>query len=84
MNILISDNPKDYNGFMAKVLEALEDSPPSGLAVVAIAKSGEIMTGYWNMSLKDKLTAESHIRFDVLDEFINNNADRYGLEIEGD
>ena len=76
MNIIISDNKKEYSMFLAEVMNVFEDYEIKGIAIVAITPE-ENLTGYWNMSLKDKLTAENEIRFDNIDEFIKNNIDRY-------
>lgn len=57
---------------MAKALSTFEDYNIKGIAIVALADN-ENLTGYWHMDLGNKITAETEIRFDVLDEF-NNGA----------
>lgn len=76
MNILISTNQPDYNSFVLDVLNLFEKYNIKGIAIVAITDT-ENLTGYWKMSLYDKIIAENEIKFDVMDEFIKNNADRY-------
>lgn len=76
MNIILSDKNPDYTSFISEALNAFEKYNVKGIAIVAITDT-ENLTGYWNMDLRDKLTAENEIRFDVLDEFIKNNSDRY-------
>lgn len=77
MTVIVSDTPKDYNSFLMEIANTLDQNPPKGMAVVSICEDGNTVCGYWNMSLKDKITAEAHLRFDVMDEFIKNNIDRY-------
>lgn len=76
MNLIISDNQKDYSQFLLELMNVLEEYEVKGIAVVALTPN-ENLTGYWNMDLKDKLTAENEIRFDNIDEFIRVNFDRY-------
>lgn len=80
MNIIVSDKKQDYVEFMTKALNTFQKYPVKGIAIVALCDE-ENITGYWNMSLHDKLTAENELRFDVIDEFIQTNKERY---IEGD
>ena len=82
MNLIISNRNQDYQKFIAEALNTFEDYNIKGLAIVALTDN-ENLTGYWNMELKDKLTAENEIRFDVLDDFITVNKDRY-FECEED
>lgn len=76
LNLIISDNQKDYSQFLLEPMNVLEEYEVKGIAVVALTPN-ENLTGYWNMDLKDKLTAENEIRFDNIDEFIRVNFDRY-------
>lgn len=77
MNVIISDKKQQgYEGFIAETLNTFEQYNIKGIAVVALTDT-ETLTGYWNMSLKDKVTAETEIRYDVLDSFIMANKDRY-------
>lgn len=48
------------------------------LAVVAFKKDGTVECGYFNMTLRDKADAKQQIEFDILDDFIRVNGDRYG------
>lgn len=78
--IIVSDKQNQpYTEFMANTLEAMEGQDVTGIAVVILCK-GDTMTGYWNMSLRDKAQAETEIRYDVIDQFILANQERYGKE----
>ena len=79
MNVLISDNNKDYHGFIVDMLNVCEGQQINGIAVVILTET-DTLTGYWNMSLHDKLTAENEIRFDTFDDFFKVNKDRYTTE----
>lgn len=87
MNIIISDKKQDYAEFMTEVLNTFQKHKINGIAVIALCDD-ENLTGYWNMSIYDKLTAENELRFDAIDEFIKVNRDRYlgddenGFDIE--
>lgn len=83
MNAIISSSNEPYTKFMTDTLNRLEGYNVTGLAVVVLTE-GDVLTGYWNMSLNDKQTAKTHIEYDCIDEFIKNNADRYGLGMEAD
>lgn len=37
----------------------------------------EVTTAYWNADLYQKLTLKQHLEFDILDQFISKNMDRY-------
>ena len=77
MNAIVSDKEnQEYTGFIVETLNTFESHNIKGIAIVALTDD-ETLTGYWNMSLRDKATAENEIRYDVLDEFILNNKDRY-------
>ncbi len=83
MVVIISDKKQsEYADFVAETLEMLSEHKIKGLAVVALCESGENLTGYWNMSLRDKATAETEIRYDVVDGLIMANRDRYFEEFE--
>jgi len=75
--IIVSDKQNQpYTEFIAGALEALEGQDVTGIAIVALCK-GEAMTGYWNMSLRDKAQAETEIRYDTIDQFLLVNKERY-------
>lgn len=76
MNIIISTNQPDYYSFVLDDLNLFEKYNVKSMVVMAITDT-ENLTGYWNMSLYDKIIAENEIKFDVMDEFIKNNAGRY-------
>lgn len=76
MVYLISDNNAEYTQFMAETIETMSGYKVKGIAVVILTEE-QTLTGYWNMSLKDKCQAEAEIRFDTMDAFILANRDRY-------
>lgn len=77
MVTIISDKQQEeYTGFITETLNTFQNHNIRGIAIVALTDD-ETLTGYWNMNLRDKATAENEIRYDVLDEFILNNKDRY-------
>ena len=82
MNIIISNEKQDYTEFIAKALNEFEHHEVKGIAIVALCED-ENLTGYWNMNLYNKLTAENEIRFDTFDEFLRVNQDRYFGDEEG-
>lgn len=76
MIFIMSDKQQDYQAFMAETLQTLADYNIRGVAIVALTDD-ETLTGYWNMSLRDKSQAETEIRCDVIDGLIMANKDRY-------
>jgi hypothetical protein len=77
MVTLISNNPKDYHDFIVDTANGLSEYDISGIAVVALTKDGQGITGYWDMNLREKAEAKNHIEYDVIDEMIMVNRDRY-------
>ena len=77
MTYLVSDKDTPYTKFMAETLDEFAKHDIKGLAVVALVDGNYELTGYWNMDLRDKLQAESAVRFDVLDAFLLSNSGRY-------
>lgn len=82
MNIITSTSAQPYNEWIADALNRFEKYHVKGIAVVALTEEDYTLTGYWNMTLNDKLWAKEEINFDAIDEFLKNNAERYGLSIE--
>jgi hypothetical protein len=80
--IIASDGHDDYEQWLCEVFENFQKNSIQGIAVVALTKEGSALTGYWNMSLKDKIQVEAEIRFDTIDQFILANPDRYGIPEE--
>lgn len=81
MIVIISNKSQKYTDFISEGLNELEKHNVKGIALVAICDD-ENLTGYWNMNLHKKLTAENEIRFDVMDTFLKANKDRYFSEDE--
>ncbi len=77
MVFLISDKNTEYAQFLAKTLEELDKHEVQGIAIVALINGHEELTGYWNMDLRNKLQAETAIRFDAFDTFLLANKERY-------
>lgn len=77
MAIIIDNKHQDYHVFIAKALEMFKDYNVKGIAIVALTDSVEALSGYWNMDVGDKVRAETHIRFDAIDGFIQANKERY-------
>lgn len=78
MNVILSSSNEDYTKFIAEMLNMLENYTVKGIAIQVLTNE-EVLTGYWNMSLKDKEQAKANIGYDCIDEFIRSNADRYGF-----
>lgn len=77
MIAIVSDKEKrDNTNFMAEAIQRLYEHEVKGIAIIALCDD-ENLTGYWNMTLKDKREAETEIRFDVIDEFIKANRELY-------
>jgi len=76
MVIITSDNQEEYHAFIAETLQLFEEHNIKGIAVVALTGE-ETLTGYWNMTLKDKAEAKSAIGYDIVDGLIMANRDRY-------
>ncbi len=85
MNIITSTSSKPYNEFFMETLNEFEKYNVRALAVIALTDdTQQVLTGYHNMSLLDKQLAKDNLEFDIIDEFLRNNADRYGIEMEGE
>ncbi|WP_101698510.1 hypothetical protein [Clostridium minihomine] len=82
--ILSVNKQNEYLPFLTETIDALGEEKVKGLAVVAILEDREVFTGYWNMDLQDKATAETHIRYDCIDQMILNNKDRYFTDSEAE
>lgn len=76
MNIITSTRGKPYNEFVAEMLDKFEEHDIKGLAIVALTDD-ENFECYWRMSLADKCRVRDAVNFDIIDEFISVNADRY-------
>lgn len=77
---IISDKqPKEYSGWLAESLEALEEVEVKGLALIALVndENASAYTAYWRMNLANRAQAEIHLRYDVMDAFISANIDRW-------
>lgn len=81
MNVIISNKKQDYTKFIAEALNEFEKHNVKSIAIVALCENDNLIA-YWNMDLHDKLTAENELRFDVIDEFLQVNKDRYFEEGE--
>lgn len=85
MNIITSTSSKPYNEFFMETLNEFEKYNVRALAVIALTDdTQQVLTGYHNMSLLDKQIAKDNLEFDIIDEFLRNNADRYGIEMGED
>lgn len=78
-SMIFTTEPKGYTAFLTETIEAFSKSNIKGIAIVALT-GNENITGYWNMSLQDKVIAENEIRYDVVDGLIMANRDRYFQE----
>ena len=85
---ILSDKPfEDYISFVTETLQILSAKKVRGLAIVALLDEADedgadVLTGYYNMCLKDKQTAASHIQADVTDGIVRANMRRYLEELE--
>ena len=72
-NKLFDDD--ELQEFVEDVVHDLVDNQPSMLAVISFHRDDEnVLCAYHNMELSDKLAAMKHIFYDVLDDYIRNNA----------
>lgn len=83
MIAIISDKKQiPFSKWLIESLEELQKHNVKGIALVALCED-QNMTGYWNMDQRGRAAAESEIRYDVIDGFIQANLDRYlGGDIE--
>ena len=85
---ILSDKPfEDYISFMTETLQVLSSCKVHGLAIVALLEEpdedgSDVLSGYYNMCLKDKQEAASHIQADVTDGIVRANMRRYLEELE--
>lgn len=85
---ILSDQPfEDYILFLEETMQILSSERVQGLAVVALLEGpdesgADVLTGYYNMSLRDKQAAASQIQADVTDGIIRANIRRYLEEME--
>lgn len=78
--MLIGGQPAgEYDGFVVKTLEVLRGYHIKGLAIAAVTqdKGKEVVTGYWGMSMSDKVLAAGHMQADAIDQMILTNRERY-------
>ena len=87
---ILSDQPfEDYILFLEETMQILSSEKVQGLAVVALLEGpdesgADVLTGYYNMSLRDKQAAASQILADVTDGIVRANIRRYLEEMELD
>lgn len=82
MNIITSTGNKPYNEFFTEALDYMEKYDIKGIALIILTDNDDqMLSGYWSMNLIDKQVAKSQIELDIIDEFIKNNSDRYGLDL---
>lgn len=85
---ILSDQPfEDYILFLEETMQTLSSEKVQGLAVVALLEGpdesgADVLTGYYNMSLRDKQEAASQIQADVTDGIVRANIRRYLEEME--
>lgn len=77
MNIITSNKNRPYNAFIAECLDAVEEYPIKGIALVVLTEEAETLTAYWNMDVEDKGIAEMHIRSDFIDQLVEANMQKY-------
>ncbi len=80
--IIISDKNKDYDSFITESVEVLRKYEVKGIAISAIMKNGEVLTGYHNMELQDKILAKEYINLDILDQAMCVNCKNYEIDYE--
>ena len=76
-----------YAAFLEETMQILSSEKVQGLAVVALLEGpdesgADVLTGYYNMSLRDKQAAASQIQADVTDGIVRANIRRYLEEME--
>lgn len=55
----------------------------SAKSIAVIINTGdEVMTAYLNADLMEKLNLKQHLEFDILDQFLAQNMDRYIKYVE--
>lgn len=82
MNIITSTGNKPYNEFFTEALDYMEKYDIKGIALIILTDNyDKMLSGYWSMNLIDKQVAKSQIELDIIDEFIKNNSNRYGLDL---
>lgn len=77
MTTIATDKPRGYTGFLSETIEQLGKFGIEGIAISAICEDGNVITGYWNMSLQDKAIVHTNIQYDCIDQFIKANRDKY-------
>jgi len=73
------DGKSEYQEFIAQAVEEFSKYKVTKIAIIAFIEDedSESLSGYWNMNHRDKIQAESVIRYDAIDDFMKANAGRY-------
>ena len=86
--ILLSDKPVEgYAEFLTEAINELSKYNVRGIAIVAMLdqppeENVDAMTGYWNMSLRDKEAAIADIQSDVTAQIVRANLRIFLEELE--
>lgn len=76
--IITDNNDQDFNNFITRAVDDLKNIPKVKCAViVAMDGEGNTYHCYHNMTLRDRVIAKQEIEFDIIDNFIKVNLDRY-------
>jgi hypothetical protein len=85
MTRTINFDNKELAEFMEDLVKGLVELDPTQVSVVAVNEDRGIAgTQYYNCGIHDKGLAITHILEDIIDDFIQNNAERIRSIILGD
>jgi len=82
MTAIITDKPKEYTSFLTESIDNIGKEEIKGIAISAICKDGNVVTGYWHLNLQDKAIIHTNIQYDCIDQLIMTNRDRYQEPME--
>ena len=75
--VFISKDKKNYDEWLLETVEVLRKNKIKSIAIVALLKDNTAITGYYNMGINEKVITKNEINFDIIDDFLIANKDRY-------
>lgn len=73
-----------YAKWLEESIQHIVASDPMSLCIVAIGKTGNVLTGYYNCDATDKAVIAHNIQSDIVMDIIHNNPEAIRAVLEED
>lgn len=81
---MIDYESKPYAEFIESFVQRVFAEDVESLGVCFIRKDGTVETGYYNADATDIAVMRHNLQLDMIEQFIENNADRFRQIIDGE